>query len=137
MARKSTAALAAVQLSHTRMEPPMQLTGRQCDLWREITGSLPADFFRPGDVPLLVAYCKAYDFYLLAAAELEANGVTIETEGGRRQANPAANVMVTQASALAQLSVKLRLSPSSRVSEKKAGRQANETSQAIKPWATG
>lgn len=137
MARKSGADLAVVASVGQRMPPPPQLTEAQCALWEQITNSLPADFFRPGDVPLLAAYCKAWHFYLLAAGEVEANGVTVEDANGRRVANPAQGMLVTQASAMAQLSVKLRLSPSSRYSEKSAATKAGAVGVGVKPWATG
>lgn len=126
--------MTVVAVSDERLHAPDGLlTERQSALWRSITDSLPADFFRPGDVPLLAAYCKAWDFYLQASAEIEANGVTLEDDRGRRYANPAQSLVVTQASAMAQLAVKLRLSPSSRIGAKTAG--AKSGTEGKRPWA--
>jgi P27 family predicted phage terminase small subunit len=133
--RKTTEdALTVVPLSMQRLEPHPSLTDMQRGLWAEIVNSLPADFFRPGDVPLLAAYCKAWSFYLLASAEIEANGVTLEDDRGRRYANPAASMVVTQASAMAQMATKLRLAPSSRYTEKSAATRTAESGVGRKPW---
>lgn len=127
--------MTVVAATGQRMEPPLGvLTEKQVELWRGIVDSLPADFFRPGDSPLLVAYCKAYSFWLQASEDMEVNGITITDDKGRRQANPAHSILVTQASAMAQLAVKLRLSPSSRISAQKAGTGAGQPT-GNRPWA--
>jgi len=134
---KSLADMAVVHVTGARLQPDEDiLTKRQMSLWQKIVDSLPADFFRPGDVPLLAAYCKAWDFYLQACAEIEANGVTIEDASGKRYANPAQSLVVTQASAMAQLAVKLRLSPSSRISAKTTGVKSDQPT-GNRPWQTG
>lgn len=127
--------MTVVPVTGARMAPHHSLTEQQQRLWLEIVESLPADFFRPGDVPLLAAYCKAWSFYLLACAEIEANGVTVEDERGKRYANPAQQMVVTQASAMAQLSTKLRLAPSSRYTEKSAATRTQQVAPGGKPWA--
>lgn len=133
--RKSAAEqLAVVPAFGQRLAPHGSLTEMQRGLWAEIVGSLPADFFRPGDVPLLAAYCKAWSFYLLASAEIEANGVTLEDERGKRYANPAQSMVVTQASAMAQMATKLRLAPSSRYTEKSAQTKTGMSAPGRKPW---
>ena len=127
--------ITVVAATGQRMEPPPGvLTEKQAELWRGIVDSLPADTFRPGDSPLLVAYCKAYSFWLQASEDMETNGITIEDDRGKRQANPAHSILVTQASAMAQLAVKLRLSPSSRISPQAAGTKAAQPSGA-RPWS--
>jgi P27 family predicted phage terminase small subunit len=132
--RKSTSELlSVVPMSAARMPPHHSLTEQQAPLWVEIVDSLPADFFRPGDTPLLAAYCKAWSFYLRASAEIEANGVTLEDERGKRYANPASQMVVTQASAMAQMATKLRLAPSSRYSEKSASTR-QQTVGGGRPW---
>ena len=129
--------MTVVAVSDRRLTcPDGLLTQRQHELWRSVVDSLPADFFRPGDVPLLAAYCKAWDFYLQASAEIEAHGVTLTDDRDRRYANPAQSLVVTQASAMAQLAVKLRLSPSSRISPRAAGGKSAQ-GVASRPWAAG
>lgn len=126
-----------VKISDARISPPAGLlTKDQERLWWQIVDSLPADFFRPGDVPLLAAYCKAWSFYLMASAQIEENGIVLEDARGRSYANPAQSMVVTQASAMAQLSVKLRLSPSSRIQPRTAGSQAAQPT-GKRPWSAG
>lgn len=123
-----------VDATGARIEPTSELTPEQVLIWNEIVDSLPADFFRPADRPLLAAFCKARSFYNLAAGEMETYGITIEQDNGKRLANPAHQILVTQASAMAQLSVKLRLSPSSRISEKKAATMTEKGATTGRPW---
>ena len=133
--RKSAASMTVVPAFRQRLEPHSSLTDMQKGLWAEIVDSLPADFFRPGDVPLLAAYCKAWSFYLLASAEIESQGVTLADDKGRRYANPASSMVVTQASAMAQMATKLRLAPSSRYTEKSAQTKTASGAVGAKPWA--
>jgi P27 family predicted phage terminase small subunit len=122
-------------IARARLKPPVYLTPEQKKEWRAITNSLPADYFKPSDVPLLAAFCCAATFYKQAAAEVARDGVTVEVVGkGRRMAHPAANMLVTQSSAMAQLAVKLRLCPSSRYDEKTAATKANASKDAKRPW---
>ena len=130
------ARMSVVTLSDARISPPDGLlTVFQAGLWRQIVDSLPADFFRPSDIPLLAAYCKAWSFYLQASAEIEANGVVLRDARDRVYANPAQSMVVTQASAMSQLSAKLRLSPSSRISARTAGSKSDKPA-GQRPWST-
>lgn len=132
--KSANAALTVVEVSGQRILPPDHLTDQQAGIWQEITNSLPADYFRPGDVPLLAAYCKAYSFYLEAAKEIEAEGPTLVDDRGRKYTHPAGQMVVTQASALAQLAVKLRLCPSARYTEKSAATKTRAGGVGGKPW---
>ena len=126
--------LTVVQASDARLAPPTgRLTEQQEQLWREIVDSHPADFFRPADAPLLTAYCKAFSHYLNADRDIETRGATLMDDKGREYANPSGQFLVSQASAIAQLAVKLRLAPSSRTSPKVAGRAADQPS-GNRPW---
>lgn len=131
--RKSLAGLAVVPVSGRRMPPPEHLTPPQAEEWRQIVDSLPADYFRPGDAPLLAAFCVASAFYKKAAQMMEEEGLVLEDDRGRRQAHPAASILTTQASSMAQMSVKLRLAPSSRYSEKQASTKAGQAGRK-RPW---
>ncbi len=131
--RKSLADLSVVAVTDQRITAPAHLTTEQRQAWVEIVDSLPADYFRPGDVPLLAAYCVAATFYRRAAADMEARGMTLADDKGREYTNPAHQVLTSQASAMAQMAVKLRLCPSARYSEKKAATAAS-TSGGRRPW---
>lgn len=132
--RKSLAGLAVVvPMSDDRLSPPPHLTEGQAAEWRAIVDSLPADYFRPGDVPLLAAYCVAATFYKRAAAEMESRGMTLMDDKGREYVNPHHNVLTSQASAMAQMAVKLRLCPSARYTEKSAATKA-AAAGGRRPW---
>lgn len=132
--RKSAASLGVVQITGQRIAPPVHLTGEQAAEWRSIVDSLPPDYFRPGDVSLLAAYVTASVFYRRASADMEARGMTLMDDKGREYVNPAHQVLTSQASALAQMAVKLRLCPSSRYSEKAAATKTSRGTTISKPW---
>jgi P27 family predicted phage terminase small subunit len=136
--RKSVGDLSVVPMSSARLQPPGHLTVAQAVEWRQIVDSLPADYFRPGDVPLLSAFCVASAFYKRAAADLEKRGLTLEEDRGRlgrhEMVNPSHQVLSSQASAMAQMAVKLRLCPSSRYSEKNAATKAGAAAKPARPW---
>lgn len=138
--RKSTAALSVVALSKARVQPPAHLTEAQAAEWRSIVDSLPADYFRPGDIPLLAAYCVASTFYKRAAADMETRGMIVEVigKGGfpHDAVNPSHQILTSQASAMAQMAVKLRLCPSARYSEKNAATKAGQGALPTRPWET-
>jgi len=122
-----------VQLTDDRLPPPGHLTAEQVTEWRSIVDSLPADYFRPGDVPLLAAYVTAAVFYKRAAADMEARGLSMMDDKGREYVNPAHQILTSQASAMAQMAVKLRLCPSARYTEK-ATQTKTERAGAKRPW---
>ena len=133
--KKSTAELATVTVfADQRLQAPEHLTAEQKFEWKCIVDSLPADYFRPGDVPLLAAYCTAAAFYKKAAADLESRGITMMDDRGREFVNPAHQILTSQASAMSMLSHKLRLSPSSRHTSKTAGTKQGDAPAPKRPW---
>jgi len=118
------------------MDPPEHLTVEQVLEWQLIVNSLPADFFRPSDVPLLGSFCVASAFYKAAAKMIQDEGIVLEMDNGRRYPHPAKDMLTSQASAMAQMAVKLRLCPSSRYSEKTAATKTpRDAGGEAKPWA--
>jgi P27 family predicted phage terminase small subunit len=134
---KSVADLSVVALTGARMPAPDHLTDAQAEEWRGIVDSLPADWFRPGDIPLLAAYCMASTFYRQAAVEMSTGGLVKMDDKGREYVNPVHAVLTSQASALAQMAVKLRLCPSARYTEKTAATKTGNAGVSNKPWQTG
>lgn len=126
--------LHVVALTGARIPAPSHLTEAQVLEWRAIVDSLPADYFRPGDVPLLAAYCVAASFYKRAAADMESRGMTCMDDKGREYVNPTHQVLTSQASAMAQMAVKLRLCPSARYSEKVASTKTTAGGTGSRPW---
>jgi P27 family predicted phage terminase small subunit len=126
--------LSVVKLSDARIGAPAHLTDEQRLEWDSIVDSLPADYFRPGDIPLLAAYCTASTFYKRAAVDMEQRGMYIRDDRGREYTNPAHQVLTSQAGAMAQMAVKLRLCPSARYSEKQASTKAGSAALSSRPW---
>ena len=128
------ASLGVVPVSGQRIAPPGHLTDEQAEEWRGIVDSLPPGYFRPGDVSLLAAYVTASVFYRRASADMESRGMTLSDDRGKEYVNPAHQVLTSQASAMAQMAVKLRLCPSARYSEKAAATKVSRGSTSAKPW---
>lgn len=126
--------LNVVQATGARIAAPEHLTDEQRREWVAIVDSLPAEYFRPGDVALLGAYCQATVFYKRAAADMEARGLVLTDDRGREYVNPTHQVLTSQASAMAQMAVKLRLCPSARYSEKQASTKAGAGAKPHRPW---
>lgn len=138
--RKSVASqkVVAIGATNARIEPPQHMTldADMRQVWDEIVASLPADYFRPGDGPLLAAFCMATVFFTRAAEEVQAHGpMILNPDNGRYYANPAQQLLVTQTSAMAQLAGKLRLCPSARYSTKSASTKTDNAAPSKKPWA--
>lgn len=132
--RKSTANMSVVAVGGgERYAAPDYFSPEEREEWRSIIQSLPADHFRPADLPLLAAFCVASVFYKDARDDMKVNGMWLrDPNTGRRYVNPCHTILTSQASAMAQMSVKLRLCPSS-----KSAKSA-ESKPAAKPWeATG
>ena len=132
--RKSEGDLTVVAMTAARLQPPDGLTEEQTSEWRKIVESLPADYFRPGDAPLLAAFCVASVFHRRAAEDIERRGMTLVTEKGNEYVNPSHQLLTSQASAMAQLAQKLRLCPSARLSGKSAERKNGEGPKSARPW---
>jgi len=131
--RPSTASLVTVpRLARDRLSVPAHLDETEAAEWRAIVDSLPADYFRPGDVPLLAEFCIASAASKWCNTTLKAEGFVID-DGRRQWAHPAVAIQQMQRAAMAQMAVKLRLCPSSRYTEKSA--QTKSTAAAGKrPW---
>jgi P27 family predicted phage terminase small subunit len=129
--------LTVVPVTGQRLDAPDSLSAEQVTEWKSIVDSLPADYFRPGDVPLLSAYCVATSLYKRAAADMQARGMTLFDDKGREVVNPVHQILTSQASAMAQMAIKLRLCPSARYSEKQAATKTGDAAKPARPWETG
>lgn len=131
--RPSAASLEIVpRMSGDRLEVPAHLSADEAHEWRLIVDSLPADYFRPGDVPLLAEFCLASAMAKWCNKTLKAEGAVID-DGRRQWAHPAVSIQQMQRASMAQLAVKLRLCPSSRYSEKSAATKAAAAGNR-RPW---
>lgn len=133
--KTSSAALSVVSVdAQARPEPWPNLSEAEAVYWRNVVASLPADWFRPSDLPLLAAYCKVAARHDAAVARLENEEPVIENvrTGGQQ---PNANFRIIQQCVMqmAQLATKLRLCPSARYDRQKAN-TAIKRSPSAKPW---
>ena len=124
--------LSVVDAAGGRIEPPAFMSDAALEKWNEIMASVPANFFRAGDGPLLASYCQSYDFYVQAAIQVQMGGIVI-FDGKRMTSNPAKDMLVAMASAMAQMAVKLRLCPSARYDEKQAKTKTPSGNASVKP----
>lgn len=93
--------------------------------------SLPADYFRPSDAQVLRAYVEADYYRMMAAEELERDGLFLVSPKGTKYAHPAHSMMLQQASCMASLATKLRLCPSARIAK---GEKSPKGQVGQRPW---
>jgi hypothetical protein len=119
-------------LSEKRPGPRKGMTPRAQRIWKEIVTSLPPTHFRPGDYPLLRAFCEAEALHFIACEKIEEEGGVIDRLGMTKEgavivlgtkANPWVAIMVSQAGVKSQLATKLRLCANARISPQKAGNE--------------
>mgnify|MGYP003543845082 FL=1 len=127
MTRKSALATVA-PLKNMGPPAPRDLPLPSQALWAEIAGSLPSNYFTPGDLPLLHAYCLASHHKAGADALVLRDGLLIDGK-----VNPAIGLSVKLAGSMAALSGKLRLCQSSRTRPESASLK-KVMSAGRKPW---
>lgn len=103
--------------------PVPGMNRRARELWKRIVASLPAEHFRPGDLPLLRAYCEADALHAKAAREIGKDGGVIKTGTGSLKASPWIAVQTAQAHTMSTLATKLRLATNARITGKGAGKE--------------
>ena len=126
--RKSVAALEVISVdgSPSRLEPPDHLSADERQRFTEIVSNCDARHFRPSDTTLLCRFVEADALAERAAKELRKNPVV---DG---KASPWLMVQEKSVRALTALSMRLRLSPQSRIDAKGLGRQ--EPRLTVNPW---
>lgn len=127
--RKSSAAMSveiSVDGSPSRLEPPDHLGADERRRFTEIVANCDARHFRPSDAPLLCRYVEADALAEKAAAQLRKNPVI--------DGKPSAWLAVQEKNvrALVSLSMRLRLSPQSRIDLQALGR--HEPRLTVNPW---
>ena len=129
MTRKSALATVA-PLKNMGPPAPRDLPLPSQALWAEIAGSLPSNYFTPGDLPLLHAYCLASHHKAGADALVLRDGLLIDGK-----VNPAIDLSVKLAGSMAALSGKLRLCKSATTRAESAGLK-KALHSGLKPWET-
>jgi phage terminase small subunit len=114
MPRKSSAELAIVKPERTdRLRPRSGLPPEVKLIWSELVTSMPHSHFRVTDAPLIEQYAQAIALARQAYAHLNEEGSVV---GGR--ANPWLVVLEKAHRSSVALSMRLRLSPQSRMDRK-------------------
>jgi phage terminase small subunit len=136
MARKSAAALATANVVplKRRPDPWPGLSAREVELWKTIVAAQAIDWFSPGDLPILAAYCRAIALHERASAQAEGAALTVFGPQGGEIVNPIFKVQDMAARQIAGLAVKLRLSQSAKWTEQKAATKHAHGSETKKPW---
>jgi phage terminase small subunit len=126
--RKSSAVLqlAANAPLRRRPKPPAGLSEAASSAWKGIVSSLPADFFRPGDLPLLQAFCVAVDRKNRIDALLDQDLIMGD------KPHPGLKLSRDEAGLMASLAVKLRLCQSARTRPESAG--LKNANAGPRPW---
>ncbi|MDZ4778262.1 MAG: phage terminase small subunit P27 family [Alphaproteobacteria bacterium] len=134
MPRRSDASLSVVVVNAPqRQAPPLSLSEAEAGIWESIMASLPADWFRPSDWPILAAYCQTAVQYEEATTQMREQPLTLMGERRRIYKHPLLAIQHTTTLRLALLASKLRLCPSSRVRIDATG-AASKVQPAKKPW---
>lgn len=140
----------ALGFSEKRPGPRQGMTLRAQRIWKEIIASLPPTELRPGDYPLLRAYCEAEALHYEACQEIakegavikrmkrevKEDGTVIETELASK-ANPWVAIQTAKANEMSMLATKLRLCRNSRTSNKVADTQKPQPKSKRKGMAFG
>ena len=117
--RTSAAALSVMSVDglQTRPSPPACLSEPERELFVSIVAGCDAGHFRSTDLPLLSRYCEAAVLAEQAALELR-NGAVVDGK-------PSPWIVIQEKSvrAMVSLSMRLRLSPQSRLDPKSLARQ--------------
>ena len=128
--RKSAASLEVINVdgSPDRLQPPDHLSADDRQRFTEIVSNCDARHFRPSDTTLLCRFVEADALAEKAAAELRKHGAV------SKDGKPNGWLVVQEKSvrALGSLSMRLRLSPQSRIDAKAMGR--HEARLHLAPW---
>ena len=115
-----------VDVQPVRPSPPAYLSEPERELFFSIVCGCDAEHFRQTDLPLLSRYCEAAILAERAALELR-NGAVVDGK-------PSPWIVVQEkcVRAMVSLSMRLRLSPQSRIDPKTLGRQ--QPHPGPRPW---
>jgi phage terminase small subunit len=129
--RKSGAGIGILQVDGkpNRLDPPTSLSAAERAIFFDVVAACDREHFRPSDLPLLVRYVEAAALGDLAAEQLRLGAVI------NGKPSPWITVQEKAVRAMVALSMRLRLSPQSRIDAKTLGRQ--EVRQGPAPWEYG
>ena len=135
--RKSSKELSTISAGgleiHRRPDPPEHLGEDAVKVWRATVNSLPADWFSPGTLPLLEAFCGLTVSQRNTIMALQ----RIEREANDFQRDEWARVLKQLgelSGRIATLATRMRLTPQSRYGARGADTAARSVGDLRKPW---
>ena len=102
-------------IGRTRIRPFEGMGALEKAVWVRMVNSCSAEHFIEADMPLMAAYCEMYVQYRRAMDELKAVPLTIVADNGRICAHPLVATVKSFSGTLSNLTMRLRLSPSTRI----------------------
>jgi hypothetical protein len=126
--KKSRAGLAIVKVNGkpARLEPPSSLPEAERAVFVDLVAASDPEHFRSSDLPLLVRYVESIVLADRASSELRKGAVV------KGKTSPWLAIQREAIKAMVALSIRLRLSPQSRIDPKTLGRQQLRRGPA--PW---
>jgi hypothetical protein len=122
-----------------RASPPKDLTPTQQNIWREYTADLDRDWFSDTHHLLKELVCHVDYARMIAGAIEQVRAKLVELPLGSKEERAMSRQLASllrmhgkQSSAIANLSTKLRLTPQSRQSARRAGQVRHRTGS--RPW---
>jgi P27 family predicted phage terminase small subunit len=117
-----------------RQKPPASFTKAQAAIWRELVNSLPADYFKACDRRLLRMWAVVNAQFDEATEKIDREGLIVDKGNGKTGVNQAVYVQQACGATITNLSIKLRIAPSSRMDDRVAATKANAEKDAARPW---
>ena len=115
-----------VKASPGSFPPPEYLTALAREYWRNMVAAFPGGYFTNADCVLLEQYCEAAALHRNATAILRKEGRRYKDKNGVLRKNPAVDDQHQARCDCAMLATKLRITKTSMISPKVAGRAAQE-----------
>ncbi len=116
-----------------RPEPPEHLGDDAVAIWRAVVNSLPGDWFSPGTLPLLAAFCAltVSQLYTIRALQVaERDGKEFDRESWERLQKQLGEL----SGRIATLATRMRLTPQSRYGARAADTAGRSVGDGPKPW---
>ncbi len=136
--RKSANELATVSPAGVgltrRPEPPAHLGDAAADIWRATTNSLPAEWFTPGTLPLLEAFCGLSVTQQLIIRNLQRVERSAGDDFDRYEWEALLKHLGEISGRVATLATRMRLTPQSRYGARAADTAARASCSATKLW---
>jgi hypothetical protein len=134
--KQSADALAVVRLIETkRPKPPATLSEAEADLWRDVVATMPADWVRKAQFPLLIAYCRHATRADVLAAQIAAfKPEWLPEPGGLERFDKLHAMAERETRAMNAAARALRLTNQSQIAPRGAGRAVARESGGPKPW---